>query len=61
MNSAQDPAWTRIEAARTGPIRVLDLEYVRDDTFVIREGEEVSLSDGATLTLLLKQLSGRDT
>lgn len=41
--------------------RVLVLRHVQGDTYVIREGEEVSLSDGATLTLLLKQLSGRDT
>jgi hypothetical protein len=62
VNPAQDDPWTRVQlSACVDAARVLVLGHVQGDTYVIREGEEVSLSDGATLTLLLKQLSGRDT
>lgn len=53
------PFWTRIEAACTGPIRVLELRHVQGDTYAILEDGGVYLSDGATLKMLLEQLSGR--
>lgn len=42
-------------------VRVLFVQHLSDDTFVIEENGDISLSDGATLTLLLKQVTGRDT
>ena len=59
MTQPQEP-WTRVMSTCVDATRVLVLEHVQDDTYIIREGEEVSLSDRATLTLLLKQLSGRE-
>lgn len=56
-----DPAWTRIEAADTGPIRVLEVRHLYGDTFAIFEDGGVSLSDKATLISLLKHLKGRET
>jgi hypothetical protein len=54
-------SWTRALPTCVGGVaRVLFLQHVQGDTFVIQEEEEVSLSDGATLTLMLKQLSGRE-
>jgi hypothetical protein len=59
MNPAQDP-WTRVPPHQAGVTRVLVMRHVQDDTYAVYEDGEVSLSDGANLILLLKQLSGRD-
>jgi hypothetical protein len=59
MNPAQDP-WTRVPPHQAGATRVLVMRHVQGDTYVVYEDGEVSLSDGANLILLLKQLSGRD-
>jgi hypothetical protein len=40
--------------------RVLVFRHVQDDTFVIMEGGEVSLSDAETLKKLIQQLFGRN-
>lgn len=58
MKDDHDP-WTWVETACTGATRVLHLRHLLGDTFVIEENGEVSLSDGATLKMLLEQLSGR--
>jgi len=57
----QDDSWTRIMSACTGPIRVLEVQHLGSDTYAIFENGGVSLSDGASLTLLLKQLEGRES
>jgi hypothetical protein len=59
MNPAQDP-WTRVLPPQVGVTRVLVMRHVQDDTYAVYEDGEVSLSDGANLILLLKQLSGRE-
>lgn len=60
MNLDQPP-----ESPRAGrhcrPARALLVRHVQGDTYVIDDEGDLSLSDGATLTLLLKQLTGRDT
>lgn len=43
------------------PARALLVRHVQGDTYVIDDEGDLSLADGATLTLLLKQLTGRDT
>lgn len=58
MKDDHDP-WAWVDTACTGATRVLHLRHLLDDTFVIEENGEVSLSDGATLKMLLTQLSGR--
>jgi hypothetical protein len=59
MNPAQDP-WTRVPPHHEGATRVLVMRHVQGDTYAVYEDGEVSLSDGANLILLLKQLSGRE-
>lgn len=54
------PDRTRGETACHRPLRVLVMQHVQDDTYAVIENGDVSLSDKASLTLLLKQLSGRD-
>ena len=39
--------------------RVLVFRHLHEDTYVIIEGGEVSLSSGETLKKLIQQLSGR--
>jgi len=51
---------TRSEVACRRPLRVLVMQHVQDDTYAVIENGDVSLRDKASLTLLLKQLSGRD-
>jgi hypothetical protein len=41
--------------------RVLVLQHLQDDTYVIIEGGEVSLSSGETLREMINDLSGRST
>jgi hypothetical protein len=62
MNPASrgEGSWTWIQGACTGPVRFLELQHVQDDTYVIIENGGVSLSDKASLTLLLEELRGRD-
>jgi hypothetical protein len=59
VNPAPDDG-TRSEVACHRPLRVLVMQHVQDDTYAVIENGDVSLSDKASLTLLLKQLSGRD-
>ena len=54
------PNGTRGEVACRHPLRVLVMQHVQDDTYAVIENGDVSLRDKASLTLLLKQLSGRD-
>lgn len=61
MNKYQDDhPWTLVHSACADLTRVLVVRHVQDDTYAIYEDGEVSLSDKASLTLLLKQLSGRE-
>jgi hypothetical protein len=57
VNLPEHSLWTGVDC---DPIRVLFVHHIGGDTFAIEENGDVSLSDGATLTLLLKQLSGRE-
>lgn len=41
-------------------VQVLLVHHLEDDTYAITDDGGVYLSDKATLTLLLKQLSGRE-
>lgn len=56
--SDQDP-WTRALSTCMDATRVLVFRHVQDDTYVIIEGGEVSLSNSETLKQLIEQLSGR--
>ena len=61
MNPYQDEQpWTLVHSACVDSTRVLVVRHLQDDTYAIYEEGEVSLSDKASLTLLLKQLSGRE-
>lgn len=57
----QDPdePWTRVLLSCMDATRVLVFKHVQDDTYVIIEGGEVSLSNSETLKKLIQQLSGR--
>lgn len=59
MTNSFDP-WTRVTSACVDPARVLVLHHVQGDTYMIEEGEEVSLSDRETLVKLIEQLSGKE-
>lgn len=48
------------QASCEDPLRVVVIQHIQDDTYSIQENGDVSLYDKASLTLLLKQLSGRD-
>lgn len=50
----RDALFTCVDATR-----VLVFQRVQDDTYVIIEGGEVSLSNSETLKQLIQQLSGR--
>jgi hypothetical protein len=54
-----DP-WTWVESACARPARVLRLSHVQDDTFLIEEDGEASLSDRETLMGILDRLTGRE-
>jgi hypothetical protein len=49
----------RVVFERADATRVLVLQHVQDDTYVIIDDGEVSLSNSETLKLLLQQLIGR--
>jgi len=59
LTSPFDP--TRVLSACMDATRVLVLQHVQDDTYVIIEEGEVSLSSGETLREMIKDLSGRST
>lgn len=56
--SSEDP-WTRAMATCVDATRVLVFRHLHEDTYVIIEGGEVSLSNSETLKQLIRQLSGR--
>lgn len=59
-NPLPDDPWTRAWLSlHTDATRVLVFRHVQDDTYVIIEGGEVSLSNSETLKQLIRQLSGR--
>ncbi len=60
MKPEHDMSWSRVEAACTGPIRLLHIQHLYGDTYAIDENGGVSLSDKAHLIELLKQLTGRE-
>jgi hypothetical protein len=53
-----DDPWTRELFTCVDATRVLVFSHIQDDTFAIIEAGEVSLSNGETLKLLIRQLSG---
>lgn len=60
MNPAQDHGKWVPTTLCPNMKQLLLVQHVQDDTFSISDDGGVYLSDGATLTLLLKQLSGRE-
>jgi hypothetical protein len=53
-----DNPWTRDVFTCVNATRVLVFRHLADDTYVIIEGGEVSLSNSETLKQLIRQLSG---
>lgn len=59
-NPLPDDPWTRAWLSICADAtRVLVFQHVQDDTYVILDGGEVSLSNSETLKQLIEQLSGR--
>ena len=59
-NPHPDDPWTRVALSTcVDATRVLVFQHVQDDTYVILEGGEVSLSNSETLKKLIQQLPGR--
>jgi hypothetical protein len=59
IHTSDDNPWTRDMATCVDATRVLVFRHLADDTYVIIEGGEVSLSSSETLKQLIHQLSGR--